>query len=124
MRPGEPECPGPEADRWLMRLQSLDCTPVDPKAAAGWTEGRLVFQALPLTRVLEELNRYTTRKVRLADPSLTGIRVSGVFDAGDTDSVLAALQYAYPVAVDRQAPGEIVLRALSPRSGAPVPLRS
>lgn len=83
---------------------------IDPETAAGWTSGRLVFRALPLPQAVEEINRYTARKVRLDDTSLNGIRVNGVFDAGDADSVLDALQYAYPISVDDTSTKDIVLR--------------
>lgn len=83
---------------------------IDPETAAGWTSGRLVFRALPLRQAVEEINRYTERKVRIDDPRLESIRVNGVFDAGDARNVLDALQYAYPIAVDDRSTREIVLR--------------
>ncbi len=87
---------------------------IDTATAAGWTEGRLVFRALPLPQAVEELNRYALHKIELADGALDEIRVNGVFDAGDTESVLAALQFAYPIHADRPSPTRIVLRHREP----------
>lgn len=81
----------------------------DPAAAAGWTEGRLVFRALPLPQVVAELNRYTVDQLRLADDALDEIRVNGVFDAGNTAGILAALQHAYPIQAEHISPGETIL---------------
>ncbi|MFT4196694.1 MAG: FecR domain-containing protein [Pseudoxanthomonas sp.] len=84
-------------------------TRADLAAANGWLSGRLVFDALPLRQAVEEFNRYSPRKLRIADPGIAAIPIAGVFDAGDTDSIVLALQYAYPLRAEEQA-GEVVLR--------------
>jgi transmembrane sensor len=77
-------------------------------AARGWLSGRLVFDSVPLRQAVEEFNRYSRRKLRIADPAIGDIPIDGVFNAGDTDSITLALQYAYPLRVDDRG-AEIVL---------------
>ncbi|MFT4954861.1 MAG: transmembrane sensor [Brevundimonas sp.] len=55
---------------------------VDTRAATAWTEGRIEFDAVPLSAALAEVNRYETRPVRLAGGVDPRLPVSGVFDAG------------------------------------------
>jgi transmembrane sensor len=77
-------------------------------AARGWLSGRLVFDSIPLCQAVEEFNRYSRRKLRIADPAIGDIPIDGVFNAGDTDSITLALQYAYPLRVEDRG-AEIVL---------------
>jgi len=77
---------------------------------SGWTEGMLVVREWPLERLVAEMNRYTQTPLRLGDPSLAALPMSGRFKAGDQPSFLMSLEYSAPIRVDRSKPGEIVLR--------------
>jgi transmembrane sensor len=72
---------------------------VDMAALDAWREGRIVFDDTPLAEVVREVSRYRAAPVRLAEPALAGLRVSGTFSAGDTDALLAALPKILPVRV-------------------------
>lgn len=86
---------------------------VDAESATSWSHGRLVFRATPLASALDEVNRYATRKVRIADPTLAQLPVSGSFIMGDSALTVSALVAVLPVrAVD--AGQEIML---FPRQG-------
>lgn len=74
--------------------------PLDADAATGWLSGRLVFDSVPLRQAVDEFNRYSQRKLRIGDPALGDIPIQGIFNAGDTESIALALQYAYPIRVD------------------------
>jgi len=87
---------------------------VDVEAAQGWLSGRLVFDSVPLRQAVEDFNRYSQRKLRIADPVSGAILIQGIFNAGDTDSIALALQYAYPLSVDERG-SEVVLRRKLPR---------
>lgn len=66
---------------------------VDDAAGNGmptWTSGRLSFRETRLDVAVAELNRYTTRPVRLARPDDAGRPVSGDFAADDPDGFVAA----------------------------------
>lgn len=81
----------------------------DLDAAQGWTRGELRFRQRPLHELLEEANRYAPVKVRIADPSLKGMPVSGVFSSSDQASLLQALEHVLPVRAERVSANEIVL---------------
>jgi len=82
---------------------------VDPDTAQGWTRGELVFRQRPLLELLEESNRYTAGKIRIGDPSLGELRVSGVFDSDDQASLLQALEHVLSLRAERVSADEIVL---------------
>lgn len=82
----------------------------DLASARGWTEGMLVVRGWPLARLVAEMNRYTTTPLRLGDSGLDNLLISGSFKASDQKSFLLALEYGWPIRVDRSTPGEIVLR--------------
>lgn len=74
--------------------------PVDPERASGWLDGWLRFRNAPLEEVVAEANRYSVRKLRLSDPELAGIVLSGNFHAGDSASIASAVELILPVRVD------------------------
>lgn len=82
----------------------------DLASARGWAEGMLVVRGWPLAQLVTEMNRYTTTPVRLGDPGLDNLPISGSFKASDQKSFLLALEYGWPIRADRSTPGEIVLR--------------
>ena len=82
---------------------------VDTYMATSWSRGRLVFRGTPLAEALEEVNRYSTRKLRLADPSLASLPVGGNFIAGDSELVLSAFVAALPLRSVDSGGGEILL---------------
>src|SRR5690606_13157038 len=45
-------------------------TPTDVGRQTSWLKGQLVFDGAPLGEVVEEMNRYSTRKIAIADPAL------------------------------------------------------
>jgi len=81
---------------------------VDLKAALGWTQGDLVFENSPLGEIVQEMNRYTTTRIKLGDPALKTIPISGVFHQGDQQSLLLALQSGWSLRNQRNN-GDIVL---------------
>jgi len=81
----------------------------DLEQAEAWTRGELVFSDRRLDEVLTEINRYTATPLRLADPALGAVRISGVFRPSDTDSLLAALDAGWSLHARRTADGTIEL---------------
>ena len=55
-------------------------------------QGRIVIDDKPLSEVVEELNRYSNRKVVLADPALGEAHLSGIFRPGDLNGLIIALE--------------------------------
>jgi transmembrane sensor len=65
---------------------------VDTAKEAAWLQGRLVFDGEPLSAVVAEMNRFSERKLDVADPTLAATPVSGVFKTGQVDAFVAALR--------------------------------
>lgn len=82
---------------------------VDLDAASGWTQGTLAFRDRSLGDLLDEMNRYSDTKIRIADPALSSLRVSGVFRAGDQTSLLQALRTGWSIRSQRVSDNEITL---------------
>lgn len=83
---------------------------IDPEVASSWTRGRLLFRGTPLSELVAEVNRYADRPLRLADPTLGTIPVSGTFPIGDSRSVALGLQALLPVRADLDDAGAIELQ--------------
>jgi len=81
---------------------------VDTAVATSWTRGFLVFDATPLAHALAEINRYSSRKLHLADPSLGNLQLSGSFRLGDAVATAKALPYVLPVTVHSEGKEIIV----------------
>lgn len=79
----------------------------------AWTSRRLVFDSEPLSSVLEEFNRYSHDTVRVEDPVLSALEISGTFDLGDIESLLESLQAIRRVEVVRETEDTRIVR---PRS--------
>lgn len=82
---------------------------VDADTAVSWSRGFHVFRATPLEDAVREINRYSTAKLRLGDPSLTTLTVSGSFKIGDAEAVAAALPAVLPVKMEKQGVDIVLL---------------
>lgn len=78
----------------------------------SWRDGRLIFSDEPLHRAVAEVNRYSKRRIVLADEALAELRISGVFRTGRPDSFVDAVTSYFSTAVSRiTADGDLVLQA-------------
>jgi transmembrane sensor len=75
------------------------------ESVMAWTERRLVFRDQPLVAVIGEFNRYRMQPLVLDDPELAAVKISGVFDLSDTESLIAYLGAYETVQVDRRTDG-------------------
>jgi transmembrane sensor len=80
---------------------SAQPVPVDLGQALAWAEHKIVFKHRPLGEVAGEFNRYGNIQVDIEDAELRALPVSGMFDAGDTDSFVAFLQTLPDVRVEK-----------------------
>jgi ferric-dicitrate binding protein FerR (iron transport regulator) len=71
----------------------------DVAAATAWTRRRLIFESAPLSAVVEEFNRYNTRRLVIRDPRLSGLHVSGVFASTDPALLVQFLQMQAEISV-------------------------
>ena len=81
----------------------------DVAKATSWREGQLIFDDDTLTAAVAEVNRYSTKKIVLADPRLGALRMSGVFIAGHSESFLETLVGHFPIKVAPDSDGQWVL---------------
>ncbi|HTE39307.1 MAG TPA: FecR domain-containing protein [Steroidobacteraceae bacterium] len=82
---------------------------VDAEEFSSWARGWLVFHGMPLHDALREINRYSEKKVLLADASLADLSIAGRFFAGDSASIVAALAEVLPIRVVDGGSHEIML---------------
>ncbi|KPF53235.1 histidine kinase [Novosphingobium sp. AAP1] len=104
-RPGRPLAAG----------QSLDLTdPARPHAVpAGetqWTSGMLALDGTPLGDAVAAINRYNRRQLRLAEPDLGRLSITGAFQVRDPEAFAQAVAATFTLGIDRSDPGIIVLR--------------
>jgi transmembrane sensor len=65
---------------------------VDVDAATSWRKGQLVFVRRPLGDVADELNRYSERKIVVADKGLARVPITGGFAEGDIEAFVRAVE--------------------------------
>ncbi len=90
----------------LGRLESL--APAEVARRTTWRAPRLELSATPLRDAVTALNRENAVHLRVDDPALAGLRLSGVFRADDAEAFARNLQ-SYGVQAERRG-GEIILR--------------
>ena len=64
-----------------------------------WRSGLLSFDYVPLSQVVQELNRYSRRKILIEDASVMELRVVTAIHIQDIDTALAALEQVLPIQV-------------------------
>jgi len=92
---------------------------VDTKAAVAWLRHEIVAQNRPLGEVAAEFNRYGRVQIVIDDPALKMLRISGHFDAYDTDSFAAFLASLEGVTVEKTSTRIRVFKAADHGTQAP-----
>lgn len=85
----------------------------DVKRETSWIDGRLAFDNDPLGQVVEEMNRYSDKKIVIRDPAVARAPVLGVFKAGDVEGFVRAVEAYHLAAVARDDDSEVELTAPS-----------
>lgn len=85
-------------------ISNVDISQVD-----AWTEGALYVQEQRLDLVLNEINRYSKRKIRLANPADGEILISGKYKATDQDALLRSLSAGWALHVQSGTANEVIL---------------
>ena len=71
------------------------------EAATAWRQGRAVFDDVPLSIAVAELNRYGGARISIEDPQIASMRVSGVFATNDTAEFARAIAALHGLRVER-----------------------
>lgn len=92
----------------VVQGQALDeVRHVDADSSRAWTRGKVIFNNAALSHVIDEINRYLDRPVRLDAPQLAKLHLSGVFSVDDPHAMIDALPAIAPVRLDYQPDGRI-----------------
>jgi transmembrane sensor len=91
-----------------LRFEPAALEPVDVPRSLSWESGLLVFDDEPLALAVARMNRYASKPLVLGDAGVSGLKVSGVFRAGDTTAFIEGLTAAFGVQV-RQGPNGTTL---------------
>ncbi|HEV8333470.1 MAG TPA: FecR domain-containing protein [Steroidobacteraceae bacterium] len=96
---------------WTVGTGGVEIRPVDAADVGAWRSGRLVYDNAALRDVVADANRYTRTHIVVVDPQLEGLRLTTSFRTSQVDGMVETLQAALPLVAERQANGDIVLRA-------------
>lgn len=83
----------------------------DVQRTVSWRQGKLMFEDEPLADAVARVNRHSHIRVQLADDAVHDIKISGVFDAGDTDAFVEAVESLFPVDAAHSNGQSVTLRA-------------
>ncbi len=91
---------------------SVRVTDEERKSRLAWRVPRIELSRTPLAEVVECFNRHGAVRLRLADPSLGALQLSGVLRPDSAQALLHILKSDFGLQDDRAEDGTIVLRRL------------
>lgn len=71
----------------------------------SWREGYLTFQNTTLADAVAEFNRYSVRQIKIADPQVADIRISGTFRPTNYEAFVRLLHEGYGINVHETGEG-------------------
>jgi transmembrane sensor len=80
------------------------------QAITAWQHGEAMFDNATLAEVMAELNRYGNTHIRLDDPALAQLRVSGVFTTRDPAEVAEAIAKLHNLNVVKSGQSIVITR--------------
>jgi transmembrane sensor len=101
----------PSGAAWTAGESGVEVRPVDAFDVGAWRLGRLFYDNAMLRDIVADANRYTRTRIVIADPQLEALRLTTSFRTSQIDGMIETLQAALPLVAERQANGEIQLRA-------------
>jgi transmembrane sensor len=107
--PGEQEDLVPGDQLVVSPTRALTKRKVDVAKTTSWREGEIIFDDDTLANAVAEINRYSPKKIVLADERLASLRMSGVFIAGHSDSFVETVTGNFPIKVTSDADGRLLL---------------
>ena len=73
----------------------------------AWQERKLVFSRTPLAQAIAQIQRYRQAPIRLEDPALAQLPISGVFNTDNVEDLLDLLPHILPLTMARDADGTL-----------------
>lgn len=80
-------------------------TNISASAVAPWRDGRVAFDATPLSEALAEFERYGDTGLAIHDPVVASMRVNGSFDVSKAENFAKGLTRVLPLALKRGSDG-------------------
>jgi transmembrane sensor len=90
----------------------LAVTKVNPEKIArlmAWQQGRVDFDATPLSAALAEMNRYAATPMTAGDAGAAAVRVSGSFSTQNVDAFRRSLELGFGLKVIKRGDGYVIL---------------
>ena len=84
----------------------------------AWTIGQIMFDDEPLSSVVERVNRYGGAQIVIADPRVGAMKISGVFNAGDTLGFVEIVTHYLPVRAVSEGTNTIALQSATRKNGS------
>jgi transmembrane sensor len=78
-------------------------------APIAWRSGRLVFENEPLREVVEDVNRYSRKRLAVEDESVGNLRFTGTVVNGNVDGWIASIEDVFSLEAV-QEPDRVVLK--------------
>ncbi|MFV0278933.1 MAG: FecR family protein [Parahaliea sp.] len=82
--------------------------------ALAWQSGKLVLDDLPLAVAIPKIGRYLDQSITLKDAAVADLRIGGIYNTGNMESLVAALPEALPLTVKKRFFGGLVLSSRPP----------
>lgn len=90
-------------DRYVGGIENAAVTRLEANTiddSLAWQDGELIFDGEPLSQVVEEIQRYSSRKITIADPAVRSRRVGGYFLTSQADEILSSLEESLQLRVE------------------------
>ena len=94
------------ADEVGPRIRTRSSLTAEPDTA--WIQRRIVLDDTPLAAAVAEFNRYNKRQMRVEDPRLQALRISGVFSADDPAALMKYLETVQDVRIRPESEGFVL----------------
>lgn len=88
-------------------IKQLSDSQIEAKQA--WKKGELMFTGQSLIDVVQQLKRYSTTQIIIADPSLAELKIGGRFKFNQLDTLLKNLELNFDLTVRETSPGQITI---------------
>lgn len=91
----------------------------DAQRVTSWRRGQLIFEDSLLAEAVAELNRYSDTRIRITDPTLEQLHISGAFATGRQAVFIEAITTYFPVRVTTGDDATLLLSWREPPPAAP-----
>lgn len=91
---------------------SPKAVPVDLSDTGAWRNGELVFDDVPLSAAVAEVNRYGGPTIVLADRSVGELRISGTFHTNQPRDFVEGVTAALPVRLEQASAARLLLQRI------------